>query len=310
MHSFPFITIGLPTYNRLNYLQEAYESVKATQFEKLEIIISLDVHPVSGLPDKSILRWLKKVSEFDRRINFFITPQNLGLSNNWNFIAEKATGDYMMLLGDDDRLLPNTILELYKGIEAGADISFSNHYLINENGIRLTQSEQNTRRFNRYLLENGIVHNIEKYIWLNAVPISAALIKTELLKEIRFPPDMNTPEIVFFLKAAQKGAIFHFNSDYLVEYRVHSGSATSQGLFLEKLFECLDDFSVTPANERYKIQFMQHLIGGAFHRYIKTGQPKKALQLFFHRYYPRRANYIFSFVKQLFSLIYYKRKAL
>ncbi|RTL49083.1 MAG: glycosyltransferase [Sphingobacteriales bacterium] len=308
MKEYPKITIAIPTFKRLNFLKEACQSVLATGFTNLEILISLDVAIDSGQPDAEILHWLNEMVLTEVRLRYYVTDKNLGLSNHWNFILTKATGNYMMIIGDDDRLLPDCLNGLLRGIEAGADISFCNHYLIDADGKLLQESFSNTRKFNRDSLEEGLVKNIEKYIWLNAVPISAALIKTSLLQEIRFPPDMNTPEIVFFLKAAQAGASFYFSNQYLVEYRVHKQSATSQGLFLEKLFENLVDFPVSANNEIYKTQFMQYIIGGALHRYIQTNQRKKALQLFFHHYYPRRANYMLSFGKQLLSLITHKKK--
>lgn len=305
MSYFPFISFCIPTYNRLNYLKEVYASIKLSNYSNYEILIGIDVQIETGVPDRAILAWVKETTALDIQCKYVITPKNLGLSNHWNFLVEKARGEYIMILGDDDRLLPNTIGELFKGIVAGADISFSNHYLIDKEGNRLPESENNTKRFNRHLLQEGMVENIEKYIWLNAVPISAALIRTDILKQIGFPADMNTPEIVFFLKAAQANARFYFSEKYLVEYRVHAGSATSNGLYLEKLFECLQSFPVSSKNSIYKRQFLQHIIGGAFYRYLKIQQPAKAWKLFFNQYYPKRINYIFSFGKQLMTLMSY-----
>jgi glycosyltransferase involved in cell wall biosynthesis len=301
----PLITIAIPTYKRLHYLKDIYSSILQIKYPSIEIIISLDVDVNTNNPDKEILDWLIAIQKSDKRIFSFVTERNKGLSNNWNFLVEKARGEYIMILGDDDRLLPNTISELYEGIVAGADISFSNHYLIDKDGNRLPDSESNTKKFNRHLLQEGIVENIEKYIWLNAVPISASLIRTDILKQIGFPADMNTPEIVFFLKAAQANARFYFSEKYLVEYRVHAGSATSSGLYLEKLFECLQSFPVSSKNSIYKRQFLQHIIGGAFYRYLKIQQPAKAWKLFFNQYYPKKINYLLSFGKQLMTLMSY-----
>lgn len=305
MNRFPFISVCIPTYNRLNYLKEVYTSIKLSNYPHFEILIGIDVQIETGVPDSAILGWVKETTTIDTQCKYFITPKNLGLSNHWNFLVAHAKGEYVMILGDDDRLLPTTINELYKGITAGADISFSNHYLIDKDGNRLPESESNTKRFNRHLLQQGLVADIEKYIWLNAVPISAALIRTDLLKQIGFPADMNTPEIVFFLKAAQANARFYFTEKYLVEYRVHTGSATSNGLYLEKLFECLQSFPVSAKNSTYKRQFLQHIIGGAFYRYLKIQQPTKAWKLFFNQYYPKRIHYLFSFGKQLMTLMSY-----
>ncbi len=57
----------------------------------------------------------------------------------------------------------------------------------------------------------------------------------ELVNRLRFDRTLNTPELDFYVRAALVGSRFYFCSDWLA-YRVHSESATSSGLTIDRLF--------------------------------------------------------------------------
>jgi glycosyltransferase len=107
-----FISVLIPTFNRSSDLRNCLKSVLDQDWTlNYEIIISENDH--------SNERATKKVlEEFSMLpINIFIQKKNLGMFGNWNFLIEKAKGEYFTLLNDDDVLLPmwTTVLSKING---------------------------------------------------------------------------------------------------------------------------------------------------------------------------------------------------
>ncbi|WP_028981497.1 glycosyltransferase family 2 protein [Sporocytophaga myxococcoides] len=295
------VSILIPTYKRLNYLKEAVDSCLKQSYPDIEVIVIQDPTP-DGLVEE-ITNWGKEISSATHKVKFYSNKTNKGLAGNWNECLSKANGEYIVIIGDDDRLMPNCIDELMIGIKGDADVSFSNHYLIDEKGEQLAISKENTKRFNRHYLSKGILPNAEKSIWENAIPISAALIKSNLAKEIKFKEQLNTPEIEMFLQINQLKGKFYFNPDYLAEYRVHPESATSSGLRVHLLFDLLKDFPVTKENYKSKWSFLNGLCSVSINLLLKNIERKKAFQLYTSIYYSWRNRMSLKGIAQLGLLL-------
>lgn len=90
-------SVLLPTRNRLEYLKYAVLSVLKQGYDNWEIIIS-DNHSEENIAD--YVASLK-----DPRIKYFRTNAFLPVTDNWNNALKHSTGDYIIMLGDDDCLL-------------------------------------------------------------------------------------------------------------------------------------------------------------------------------------------------------------
>lgn len=93
-------SITIPTY-KSRYLKEAIESVVSQTYTDWELIIVDDCSP-EDLP--SIVQPFLT----DSRIRFYRNEKNCGAVNvvdNWNICLGYCTGDYVICMGDDDRLL-------------------------------------------------------------------------------------------------------------------------------------------------------------------------------------------------------------
>jgi glycosyltransferase involved in cell wall biosynthesis len=276
------VTIAIPTYKRLSYLKEAVESALRQTYTTIEIIIGQDPTP-EGL-DPAIKEWCIKAAVRDKRIKYNFNHHNLGLAGNWNQLAQLASGQSIIIIGDDDRLLPNCIEVLLRGIQNGAEVSFANHLLIDSNGKVLASSHDNTKYFNRASLPQGFLVNPEKVIWENAVPVSCSLINTSFVKRLKFKADLNTPEIELFLRMNQEQCKFFFTPDYLAEYRVHSQSATSHGLRVQHLMKYLIPFPVSSANQKFKDNFLEKLVRVSVNNFLYEKNKSDAWKIFFSKY--------------------------
>lgn len=97
------ISICIPTYNGEKYLREALESVKSQTYKNIEVIISDDQSTDTTL---EICEVFKGEVDFPVFIHSHI-PKGIGA--NWNHSIEKANGDYIKILFQDDLLDPACI---------------------------------------------------------------------------------------------------------------------------------------------------------------------------------------------------------
>lgn len=98
-------SILIPAYKR-QYLKECIESILKQTYTDFEIIIVNDASPEDL---DSIIN-----SFSDKRIRYFINDRNCGaihVVDNWNICLKYAQGEYVICMGDDDRLLPNCLEE-------------------------------------------------------------------------------------------------------------------------------------------------------------------------------------------------------
>lgn len=94
-------SIVIPTRNRLNLLREAIETVRLQSYSNWELVV-FDNASEDGHLIENYIEELK-----DIRIKYFSSKKFLSVTDSWNNAINKAEGDYITLIGDDDGLCPN-----------------------------------------------------------------------------------------------------------------------------------------------------------------------------------------------------------
>lgn len=100
-------SVTIPSY-KSRYLQEAIESVVSQTYADWELIIVDDCSPED-------LRSIVEPYLSDARVHYYRNAKNCGAAHvvdNWNICLNYCTGDYVICIGDDDRLLPCCMEEL------------------------------------------------------------------------------------------------------------------------------------------------------------------------------------------------------
>lgn len=105
MNNSTLFTIAIPAF-KSKFLGEAIESCLSQTYGNFEVVIVDDASPED----------LKSVVDgyHDNRIRFYRNEKNCGavdVVDNWNICLSYAKGDYIICMGDDDRLLPNCLEE-------------------------------------------------------------------------------------------------------------------------------------------------------------------------------------------------------
>lgn len=88
----------VPTRERIDTLRFCLQTLTTQTYQNLEIIVS-DNASTDGTE-----AYVKSLS--DPRIRYVNTGKRVGMSQNWEFALNHATGEWIAFLGDDDGLLP------------------------------------------------------------------------------------------------------------------------------------------------------------------------------------------------------------
>lgn len=121
--AYPLISIGIPTYNRRELACRAIRSALAQSYPAIEVVVSDNA---SGDRTAEAVEAIQ-----DPRIRLLRQHHNLGMVGNFNACLEAASGEYFLMLSDDDLLETDALMELsaaYRGClvgVAGADVGVS-----------------------------------------------------------------------------------------------------------------------------------------------------------------------------------------
>jgi glycosyltransferase involved in cell wall biosynthesis len=91
------ISVLIPTRDRLALLRSAVDSVLRLDDEDFELVIS------DNVSSENVAEYVESLS--DPRVIYVRTPRLLAVTDNWNNALEHSSGDYVIMLGDDDALL-------------------------------------------------------------------------------------------------------------------------------------------------------------------------------------------------------------
>jgi glycosyltransferase involved in cell wall biosynthesis len=220
----PKISICTPTFNRVNLLPFAIESVLKQTYQDFELIICDD-----GSSDETP----NLMSQYtDNRIKYIRHPQNIGKSNNMRSGFDAAIGEYFIKFDDDDKLTPQFLERTVAVFEKDSSIDFvgTDHWIIDINNERNEAKTKNNSRFwGRENLAEGIVANLLEVVFVHqSFQIGATLFRRRVLEEINFmqPNWQNCEDNDLFVRLALAGKKGYFLPELLMEYRVHAEQQT------------------------------------------------------------------------------------
>ncbi|MDZ8050676.1 MAG: glycosyltransferase family 2 protein [Aulosira sp. ZfuVER01] len=219
------VTVCIPTFNRVNLLPQAIESVIKQSYQDFELIIC-DDGSSDGTPEL-----MSKYT--DARIHYIRHQQNIGKSNNMRSGFNAASGEYFIKFDDDDRLTPDFLARTVAILEQESSIDFvgTDHWIIDINNVRNDEVTQtNSRRWGREQLSAGVVDNLLEVVFIyQSFQIGATLFRLQTLQELGFmlPNMQNCEDNDLFVRLALAGKKGYYLPELLMEYRCH---AEQQGI--------------------------------------------------------------------------------
>mgnify|MGYP001594086182 CR=1 FL=1 len=208
------VTVAIPTYNREGYIKESINSVLNQTHKNLELLV-VDNHSEDNT---------QKVIDgiHDRRIRYVRNKKNIGILSNWNKCISLAKSKYLVILGDDDILLPTFVeesLRVHGRYNLG--FSFTHCNKVDENGKFLMRWGYNFPppgflRGDKYLeliIKSGACLTNSTTVMLNK----------DIFKEVgKFEAkySSNTFDFNMWIKIADKFNLY-FIDKVLAHYRIH-----------------------------------------------------------------------------------------
>lgn len=196
--SAPFISFCFSTYKRGEILKKTLESIRRQTYVNYEVIVS------DNDPEGSGKLFVEAMN--DVRFKYFNNEKNLGMKPSFNKSLDRSSGDYIVMIADDDPVYPDmleTLIELktnyagYGMYMGGCDWFCedkqvaklyklkvgTNSCISNEHDLNFVQ-EFSTPDFIKTLFSFGIFSH---FLW------STCMIKREVLVNMGGIPDYGTP---------------------------------------------------------------------------------------------------------------------
>ena len=115
--SMKLVTIGIPVYERLQYLPRVLDVVTSQDYPSIELIVS-----DNGMNGGAVQEILKRHYPTAR---FRQNAETVDIITHFNQIVHQASGDYYVPLQDDDEISSNYVSELVKLLERYPQASFA-----------------------------------------------------------------------------------------------------------------------------------------------------------------------------------------
>ena len=212
----PYISVIIPTRNSAKVLRHALQTCIEQNYENYEIIVS-----DNSSPGNEETRQL--IDELNcKRIKYYRTPEELPMKENYNYAYDKASGEYMTILGSDDGLLlhymdllPNIINDLNRPMSISWDpVAYGWPDVgINSmrNGLFIPYPTQKNNTQCQYYDESVLKNVLSFKTRYNALPMFyySSIIKRELAEEAKkqagalfysTPPDVYSGIVFAYLQ--------------------------------------------------------------------------------------------------------------
>jgi glycosyltransferase involved in cell wall biosynthesis len=286
------ITLGIPTYRRLTYLKQSIASALAQSYSRLEILISQNPHPNPVIRNE-VASYCEELVAKDSRIRYQLLPADVGPPANFNAIADAASGEYLMMIGDDDRLIPGALERLASAVGPETVLVFGKRYAIDVDGNRLEQGLDGKPiwfELAQNRIPPGRLAKPEPWAWQEAVATETSLIRTRDFRRLRFRESVDMPDTEFFILLAREGGEFIFRPDYVTEYRLHPDSTSGRGFVnYRELADLLAPLTVSQEVKPEKIKRLAYVTHQAVISCILSGEINEAQRLLKNGYFQERA---------------------
>jgi glycosyltransferase involved in cell wall biosynthesis len=121
MNNKPLVTVLVATYNQESVVEQALRSIQTQSYTELEILVSDDC---SSDRTRQVI---ERVAREDSRFRCFFQEKNLGITSNYNFLASRASGEFVSIFAGDDIMMPEKIEKQIKRLVLDSCASFCHH---------------------------------------------------------------------------------------------------------------------------------------------------------------------------------------
>src|SRR5262245_26044973 len=119
----PRFSVCIITFKRVEEVRKLWDSILAQDFTDYEVVCCDDCSPEPFGSAKAALA-REYAPKFAGRLRFIPNPKNLGYDRNLRHAIDQATGEFVILMGDDDLLAPGALKHFDEVIRDNPDVGF------------------------------------------------------------------------------------------------------------------------------------------------------------------------------------------
>jgi glycosyltransferase involved in cell wall biosynthesis len=273
------ISICIPTCNRPALVQESVNSALAQTHRPIEIIVSDDSsndHSEQILFDLITSGAIRYVRNSPPRKQ----------ANNINQLFELARGEFLMLLHDDDLLIPEAVallLDCFNQVP-GLTAAFGKQYLIHEDGA---VDESGSKAL------NIAYQRTPQFAGIQVSPLSSGLnaqfpndgfmVRSDMGRKVRYrdiPEVGDACDFDFGLRLAAIATSFYFLDRYTAKYRITQSSILTGNNYTNLTFDLIEQVSLPLELEPIRLQQMHKYAGSAVSCWLALGASREALRIY------------------------------
>lgn len=279
------ISVCIPSYNRPALVSEAVRSCFSNMYRPIEILIGDD----------------SSNDESQRLINRIAPPEGITIRYkkrrtrlrqhaNVNSLFDATRGKRLVLLHDDDKLLPGAIDALSTAWSRSNDLVavFGKHRKINIGGrFLVNESEEAARKHFRTseyagIQRSNIVSALTGQFWYGY------MVEASAAKRARYPEhngDNGDYEFGVQLAMRYPESHFYYLDEYVVDYRQSHDAISLTSMAASHTVQFLLALELNGDNRAVRDQMLQRLCPTAIPQMARRGQQRQALKLFMSQHY-------------------------
>ncbi len=303
----PRVSICIPSYRRPDLLKVAVDSCLAQTFKDFEIVISDDS------PDTRTEVMVRSLVA-NHPIRYVRNVPGLGQARNVNRLFDLAQGEFLVLLHDDNFLMPNALTDLIAPLQNNPSViaSLGKQYLTSHEGGVLDR-ESNAMN-EQYCKTDNRANKIQRAEWsvlAGQFPPDGYMVRTAAARETLYRDDPDVGEACdadFSFRLSKLGEFF-LVGEYVSAYRITQDSISSKGLriLLRQLYFIVQSQSVSADLRSVQQERLRGLAPAAVNGCLLSGERGRALRILLGRNYPWRRELLKGTVQ--FGLVFAPRSA-
>ncbi|UOG75796.1 glycosyltransferase [Hymenobacter tibetensis] len=258
----PLVSIIVPTYNAVKYVQETLESCLQQTYDNIEIVFQDDCS-TDGT-------WELVTSLYAHvpRVKMFRNAHNLGIGDNWNAAYRNSAGTYVVVFNADDLMHPAMIesfLALFSQDSTIDIVTGTFEVLVTSTGHTFTYPDHVN-------LPGGLVNNMySKLFFKSSFHWNYSLVKRGFLRKLEIQEGelfMNTQVCdyeLWFRSFLADAKVYFDNTRIWGYYRRHETNASSKPngelrSFLKDFLEHHHEIIKKRSGFRYTRRLMRNFI--------------------------------------------------
>lgn len=165
----PTITVAVPAYSRPSELCDLIDSVLNCGKLPDELLIVEDNSPHRADIRDLVERYREKFSQTTCLLRHSQNEVNLGYDGNLRKAIEESSSEYVIVLGNDDALLPDAVQEVCRFVEENPDVNFISRSYTRFSGettniINTVWLSKSDATFNRHNSDSGLIFKLSGFV--------------------------------------------------------------------------------------------------------------------------------------------------